>query len=103
MQRSGAQSILLVFRTIVVCCQLILFTLHTFQGEHYGYLDIGGAYIGATQRHLLRVLKELGLEKQLYCVYYEDRSVFTILVCCGCALMITFSSLQCSDRQIARQ
>lgn len=52
---------------------------YTVQGEHYGYLDIGGAYIGATQRHLLRVLKELGLEKQLYCVYYEDRSVFTIL------------------------
>ncbi|KAK8770700.1 hypothetical protein V5799_012836 [Amblyomma americanum] len=49
------------------------------KGEHYGYLDIGGAYIGATQRHLLRTLKELGLEKQLYCVYYEDRSVFTIL------------------------
>uniref|UniRef100_G3MP60 Amine oxidase n=1 Tax=Amblyomma maculatum TaxID=34609 RepID=G3MP60_AMBMU len=52
---------------------------YTVQGEHYGYLDIGGAYIGATQRHLLRTLKELGLEKQLYCVYYEDRTVFTIL------------------------
>ncbi|KAL1419856.1 hypothetical protein MTO96_004760 [Rhipicephalus appendiculatus] len=33
---------------------------YTVQGDHYGYLDIGGAYIGATQRHLLRVLKELG-------------------------------------------
>ncbi|KAG0438804.1 hypothetical protein HPB47_016864, partial [Ixodes persulcatus] len=48
-------------------------------GEHFGYLDIGGAYIGGTQDHVLRVLREVGLADKLYCVYYENKCVFTIL------------------------
>ncbi|CAN7948811.1 unnamed protein product, partial [Ixodes hexagonus] len=53
---------------------------YTVQGEHFGYLDIGGAYIGGTQDYVLRVLKEVGLGDKLYCVYYENKCVFTILV-----------------------
>ncbi|EEC19107.1 conserved hypothetical protein [Ixodes scapularis] len=52
---------------------------YTVQGEHFGYLDIGGAYIGGTQDHVLRVLREVGLADKLYCVYYENKCVFTIL------------------------
>ncbi|XP_064470807.1 amine oxidase [flavin-containing] B-like [Ornithodoros turicata] len=51
---------------------------YTINGEHFGYLDIGGAYIGCTQNNVLGLLQELGLQDKLYAVYYEDKTVFTI-------------------------
>lgn len=47
-----------------------------FQGQEYGYVDIGGAYVGATQNYLLRTLQDLNLVDKLYRVYVENDFVF---------------------------
>ncbi|XP_003740121.1 amine oxidase [flavin-containing] [Galendromus occidentalis] len=48
----------------------------TQQGDQYGYVDIGGAYVGATQNYLLRTLQELNLADKLYRIYVENDFVF---------------------------
>ncbi|GBL97344.1 Amine oxidase [flavin-containing] [Araneus ventricosus] len=46
----------------------------TKQDPKVNYVDLGGAYVGPTQDHLLRLTKELGVEN--YRVYQEQKSVF---------------------------
>lgn len=51
---------------------------HTKEGVEFGYVDIGGAYVGATQNYLLRTLQELNLQDKLYRIYVENRFVFLL-------------------------
>lgn len=39
-------------------------------------MDVGGAYVGATQNHLLRTLQELELADKLYSIYVENNFVY---------------------------
>ncbi|XP_066266954.1 amine oxidase [flavin-containing]-like [Branchiostoma lanceolatum] len=45
---------------------------HTIKGPGFGYADVGGAYIGPTQNHILKLVKELGI--QMYKVNTEGMS-----------------------------
>ncbi|XP_066287548.1 amine oxidase [flavin-containing]-like [Branchiostoma lanceolatum] len=45
---------------------------HTMKGPGFGYVDMGGAYIGPTQNHILKLVKELGI--QTYKVNTEGTS-----------------------------
>ncbi|KAK2154325.1 hypothetical protein LSH36_271g07045 [Paralvinella palmiformis] len=46
----------------------------TVEDPDYGYTDIGGAYVGPTQRRVFRLAKELGVE-----TYYVNQKEKTIL------------------------
>ncbi|OQR74326.1 amine oxidase-like [Tropilaelaps mercedesae] len=48
------------------------------QGDKFGYVDIGGAYVGATQNYLLRTLQELNLQDKLYHINVQDKFMFMI-------------------------
>eukprot|EP00058_Branchiostoma_floridae_P007550 XP_002593038.1 hypothetical protein BRAFLDRAFT_74366 [Branchiostoma floridae] len=45
---------------------------HTIKGPGFGYVDVGGAYIGPTQNHMLKLVKDLGI--QMYKVNTEGTS-----------------------------
>ncbi len=58
---------------------LLLILLLLLKNSKVGWVDLGGAYVGRTQNHLLRLVKELGLK--LYpvnevqkLVYYNNSS-----------------------------
>lgn len=62
-------------------CFLTRSDLSVLQGDQFGYVDLGGAYVGATQNHLLRTLQELNLQDKLYRIYVENRFIFLLNVC----------------------
>ncbi|XP_078694174.1 amine oxidase [flavin-containing]-like [Branchiostoma floridae x Branchiostoma belcheri] len=45
---------------------------HTIKGPGFGYVDVGGAYVGPTQNHMLKLVKELGI--QMYKINTEGTS-----------------------------
>ena len=48
------------------------------QDPEYQYTDVGGAYIGPTQRRVARMAKELGLE--FYTVNEEQKTIMNVKV-----------------------
>lgn len=46
---------------------------HTVKDPEYGWVDLGGSYVGATQNYILRLARELGMK--LYSVYDGQRSI----------------------------
>ena len=44
-----------------------------YQDPAYGYTDVGGAYVGPTQRRVARLANELGLE--LHNVNVKERTL----------------------------
>jgi monoamine oxidase len=49
-----------------------------FQEASFGYTDVGGAYVGPTQRRVARLARELRLE--FYNVNEEEKTVFNMEV-----------------------
>lgn len=65
---------------VIIKCDFLLFgfslsiILLCIQDPKIKYVDLGGAYVGPTQNHLLRMAKELGVES--YKVYEEQASLY---------------------------
>eukprot|EP00058_Branchiostoma_floridae_P007675 XP_002593163.1 hypothetical protein BRAFLDRAFT_210071 [Branchiostoma floridae] len=57
----------------------LIFLLLLLQDPSYGYVDLGGAYVGPTQDRILRIAKELDLK--LYKVNEKERIVSYFKVC----------------------
>ncbi len=58
--------------------------LHPLQDPAYQYTDVGGAYVGPTQRRVARLARELGLE--FYKVNITEKSIMDVAVGYGRAI-----------------